>query len=245
VAILFDDAASEYLGLGTAPVSAAPCTLAGWLSRDAAAGDFGILGLRDSVGGQNEIWTQIENSTQLVRAATRTSGPTFGIAVTSAATSLNTWQHACAVFASSTSRTAYLDGGNSGSNTTSNNPTSLNVVAVGARATPGTYFSGKLAELAIWDVALTADEVAQLGLGYSPLLVRPGNLVAYWPLYGNNSPETDIVGGVNLTWNNTPTKASDHPRIILPRKRRVYLGTAAGGATEVELMASRQLCMNP
>jgi len=75
---------------------------------------------------------------------------------------------------------------------------------------------GPLAEVGIWDVILTADEMAALGDGYSPLLVRPTSLVFCAPLFGNYSPEIDVVGG-NLGTITGALKAV-HPRVYYPRK---------------------------
>ena len=77
--------------------------------------------------------------------------------------------------------------------------------------------------------------MAALGKGISPLLVRPGGLVAYWPLIGNASPEIDPVGGINLSWNATPLKA-DHYPIILPRARK--LGRRLGGVQLISVSAA-------
>lgn len=53
---------------------------------------------------------------------------------------------------------------------------------------------GSIASAGLWNAALTAKEIAALGQGVSPLYVRPGNLVGYWPLWGVHSPEIDLVG---------------------------------------------------
>jgi hypothetical protein len=50
------------------------------------------------------------------------------------------------------------------------------------RSTACNWLSGKVAEAAVWNVALTITDVAVLNAGYSPLFVKPQNLVAYWPL---------------------------------------------------------------
>jgi len=76
-------------------------------------------------------------------------------------------------------------------------------------------------------VALSAGEVAALGAGASPLAVRPQSLVAYWPLYGNVSPETDIISGYDMTLYNSPTEADSHPPLSFPINMWVSPFTAA------------------
>ena len=74
--------------------------------------------------------------------------------------------------------------------------------------------SGHIAEAAIWNVALTAAEVTVLAKGVSPLFIRRQNLVAYWPLYGLHSPETDFSGNNRvMTLNNGPTRGN-HPPVV-------------------------------
>ena len=70
--------------------------------------------------------------------------------------------------------------------------------------------SGDIAHVAVWDVVLTDDEVATLAEGISPLRVRRGSLIAYWPV-GGQSTERDIVGGLNMTVNGTPTQSEEPP----------------------------------
>lgn len=57
-------------------------------------------------------------------------------------------------------------------------------------------FDGMLAHAAWWDnVILPAAQMLTLGTGGNPILIRPDSLVAYLPLYGINSPESDLING--------------------------------------------------
>lgn len=150
----------------------------------------------------------------------------------------DTWQHYAAVFASSTSRTAYLDGVAGTTNTTSNAIASAITprVLIGAkRYSTGiqTPSAGMICEVAIWNSALSAAEVAQLSnRDCRPLDIKPTLLRNYWPLYGNISPETDFAGGYNplgsktfdhITLNGTPAKGASHaPVVSFVRKTYSY-----------------------
>ena len=73
--------------------------------------------------------------------------------------------------------------------------------------------NGRIAEAAVWNTDLTADEIASLGADrVSPLLIRPDNLIAYWPIIGRTSPEINLMGSGNLTLGGSPATA-DHCRI--------------------------------
>ncbi len=86
------------------------------------------------------------------------------------------------------------------------------------------YWDGTIAELGIWDVKLTDDEFLILADRYSPLFVRPQNLVGYWRLIrGINDEILGIVGS------NNGSIVVPHPPIIYPANVRVGVPVAAGG----------------
>ena len=86
-----------------------------------------------------------------------------------------------------------------------------------AQRTATTTHSPKntVAECALWNVALTAAEIDALAAGFSPLFIRPGSLVGYWPLGGAYSDYIDPIGSNTLSATGDPA-AADHPRIIYP-----------------------------
>ncbi len=139
--------------------------------------------------------------------------------------SANTWHHA-AVVSESTQATVYLDG-LQGSVATYMNPsfTSVNRFHVGY--IPSTqYHNGSTCEVGVYSVALTASEIGALSDGYTPLEIRPGSLVAYYPL-GGHYGQLDVDRWKNrydLTAGGSPTWA-DHPRVIYPR-RSFWIGAS-------------------
>jgi hypothetical protein len=214
MARLFDDASSQSASIASAPVTAVPLTMACWYNVDTFAAEQALMGLYNN--GVNDASYQLLGltaSSGRVRAATANSAGTANSSTGDLGT-LNTWDHAAGVWASDAARTAYHNGSSGGLENTSRAPTGLNSTALGARVdtTPDRFLSGMLADAAIWNVALTAAEVLMLANGVSPLAVRPGNLVAYWPLWGVHSTEIDLKGGYPLTLTNGPTKAA-HPRM--------------------------------
>ena len=70
-------------------------------------------------------------------------------------------------------------------------------------------FTGSLAEVGIWNAALTADEVASLADGMTCNKIRPQSLVFYAPLVRDL---IDVKGGLTITNNNSATVAA-HPRV--------------------------------
>jgi hypothetical protein len=142
--------------------------------------------------------------------AIQTGASTFS---TTSAYSANTWTHACGVFNSTTSRTAYKDAV-AGSTATSleNAATAATQVIIGSIRASGNfsqYLNGLIAEVGIWNAALTADEIASLADGFTCDKVRPQSLVFYAPLIRDLQ---DVRGGLTITNNNTATVAN-HPRV--------------------------------
>jgi hypothetical protein len=69
--------------------------------------------------------------------------------------------------------------------------------------------TGQIAEVGIWNVALTDAEIASLADGMTCDKVRPQSLVFYAPLVRDLQ---DVRGGLTITNNNTATVAV-HPRV--------------------------------
>jgi hypothetical protein len=157
----------------------------------------------------------------------RVTGPTYAL-------STGEWAHiACTFTGDNTDLTninIYINGsgvtyesGGNGSGT----PDSIGEVAIGIRLElTDRFFDGRIGEPACWNAVLTSGEASALGLGYSPLLVRPASLVAYWPLIGRTSPEIDRIGGYDMTLNAGPTWAA-HPRVIMPESKIIGPAPAA------------------
>jgi hypothetical protein len=87
------------------------------------------------------------------------------------------------------------------------------------------YMNGRVAEVGVWNVALTASEIESLASGISPLMVRPDALVFYAPMLTTTGNQRDWVGGLSLAPTNTPTDI-DHPAIVYPFQPRALIPTA-------------------
>jgi hypothetical protein len=211
---------NQYLQVGSAIVTSAPLTMACWFNCDSvdltgclvSVTNSGIAGnitrfalfARGAVAGDpvSVIASDITN--------------TNGISDTTAGYTTGKWHHGCGVFTSTTSRSVYIDGGNSGTNTTSITPSLLDRTNIGvqflqsAGGTSGiSFMDGLIAEVGIWNAALTAAEIASIAKGMTCDKVRPQSLVFYAPLVRDI---TDQKGGLAITNNNGATVAN-HPRV--------------------------------
>lgn len=80
---------------------------------------------------------------------------------------------------------------------------------IGTRISDNDNFDGDIAEVGVWNVALTAAEIASLADGMTCDKVRPQSLVFYAPLVRDLQ---DVRGGLTITNTNTATVAN-HPRV--------------------------------
>lgn len=205
---------SHYIEAGSAVVSAEPLTMACWFRSANVTATKVIMSLSKSGGTERFMLVEAQGVAQPLRADSVNSGGTIASAISSGAVTAGKWHHATGIWATSSSRSVYLDGTNSGTNATAITVSGVNRTIIGARISSGSYgafFAGDIARVGVWNVALTADEIASLAKGFCPCMIRPQSLAFFAPLLG---AAADLRGGLTLT--DTGTTAADHPRIILP-----------------------------
>jgi hypothetical protein len=179
------DGTDDYIEAASAVLTAAPLTLACWFNSDSATANQTLISITNA-GGQERFILQAGGAQtgDPVRAIT-VAGNNGSSADSATGYSANTWHHAAAVFASTTSRTAYIDGVGGTAETTSRTPGTLTATRIGVTVAGGNraqYMNGRLAEVAAWNVALDAAELAALAKGFRPSLIRPASLRLYVPL---------------------------------------------------------------
>jgi hypothetical protein len=205
-----------------------PITLAAWVRVDAVGSSQAVMAFGNGVSRLEQLGI---GTTGAVFAFSNDGlGGGSGTANSSGSVTVATWAHACAVFAFSDDRRAFLNGRHKGTDTTLVSAPSFSKLTIGTRYSDGMrgqFFDGLIAEAAYWNVGLTDAEVALLGQGYSPRVVRPGSLRAYWPLAGQYSPtEPDVVARVPLAVNAATPWLLDQPPLVGRRPRARALDLA-------------------
>lgn len=220
MALLFDDAASQYLEYEGAVVTAPPFTMACWFNTNDSSAYQCLLAVgRDGDATQrHNLILLTDTESKAVRMQTQ-AGVTNGIANTTTGYTAGVWAHACGIVSAANARNVRCNAAGLGTDATNASPTGMNVTRIGLRSSGGLPMSGLIAFPCIWNAALTDDEVASLADGLWPGLVRPESIVALWPLRGD-ATEIDVFGGYGMTPYNSPTK-SDNPRIYMPPRRRI------------------------
>lgn len=219
---------SQFLSAGSAVVTGPPATMGGFFKPTNITTAGVLVGVMEGGSTNNELYILIAGTfggdpIQAASKDTTTSG-----AVSTAGFIAGEWQHAVARFSSTTSRDAYLNGGNKGSNTATSSPVNIDSTHIGSlnRPTDIFFFDGDVAEVFIYNVALTDAEIAWLGKGYSPLTLthRIKNLVLYKDLIrAIDRPNF----GPTLTNNNGATVAT-HAPVIYPSIPIIGIPSVAG-----------------
>jgi hypothetical protein len=199
---------SQYLDTQSSPISGYPLTMF-FRGTGRTQGRAGMVVTVNS--GANPDRHQVSYSSGGVIAAASVVDPNSGAANTSTGVATNTPFAALGVYSSSTSRTAYLNGGEKVSNATNLTPTGFNAIGIAARfaSSWGSFFDGRMSDVAIWNDALTDDEAVSLAKGFKAYRIRPQSLVFYAPLIRTLQ---DLRGGLTITNNNSATVAR-HPRV--------------------------------
>jgi hypothetical protein len=214
MARLFNDAASEYLEISSAVITAVPLTIACWFRSDDLSIDQALVTVAASGSGHHfGLYLRGNQANDPVAAFTNGGGNAISQTGT---TTVNTWTHGAAVFSANNNRLAYHSGVAGTADTASQTPASVNRTAIGRRSTssPGVYTSGRLAEVGIWNIALAANDVLALATGVLPYRIRPEACVGYWPIWGLHSPEIDLCG-VPTSMTVTGTAQADHAPVNL------------------------------
>jgi hypothetical protein len=230
MARLFDNASNQYLGNSSAIVTDEPLTIAAFVyCDDLTVNSQTVLSVANN--GTFGAWylTMSKFGAVPLQAFKYDDSNNQGYADTTTGMTVNTWHHACAVFTSDTSRAAFIDGGSKGTDSTNIADPSADRTGIACvyKSSIAGYWSGRLAEVAVWNVALSDAEVAVLAKGWCPLFIQPQNIVGYWPL---GRTDNDLFGGYNMTPSGSPTWA-DHPPILYPTALYVPFPEVAAGTT--------------
>jgi len=206
------DGVDQYLKRASVSCIPEPFTISAWIKTDDITSIFPIFGHDDGTADNYLLEARGTTAGDPIAAMIHHLGGDWAIADTTTGYTAGTWIHVLAVFASNTSRSAYINGGSKGTETTSVSVTWVGATGqfvVGSYGALSTFAAGKIAEIAIWNTTALSDaQAAQLAAGATPTTVQPDDIVAYWPLLDD---AVDVVGSYDLTAYNSPTYSSDHP----------------------------------
>lgn len=236
---------SKYFSKTSAVLSAYPFTMAAWYRPTTSNATGTVVGVGNTTGATNYIALGVTSGAKpFIEVGTNSASDSIhGTSVTN-----GTWGHIAATVASSTSRIAWFNGVAATTATGAAAFPTLTRTTIGgcfiASATITSLSDGDIAEAAIWNVALSASDVASLSAGASPLAVRPDALVMYSPLIESSitADAFDLIGGTPLTQSASPAISTSHPPVTSPSPFKMPFSGAApapvvsGGASNLMFM---------
>lgn len=202
---------TEYLRVTNSPVTAEPVTLACWAKLNSVAATHRTAMSIGEVAAGDYHALQVTNT--IVWRARSWDGAAQE-AIYTAAVALESWHHLVAVFAADNDRRIYVDGdrGTDDANAVVVGAFGAVSIGVSADSTPYGYMDGEVAEAAVWDVALTDNEIFQLAQGTPVVFVRPQSLGAYYSLF---ETDRDFWRSIyNMTAINAPGWAPHPPKVL-------------------------------
>jgi hypothetical protein len=162
-------AGSPDFASGAPPVTVEPLTIACWFKPAAIPATSYLVALATGAGADASTWALTSLSTPAVGASARNSAGTSRSAASTAGPVVNTWSHGCGVWATASDRAAYFNGANKGVGVVAAIVVSAPTILATGTDTDGTgahatYFTGAIADVSIWNRALSDDEVAAVYL---------------------------------------------------------------------------------
>jgi hypothetical protein len=158
------DGTGDYIQITIPVQSAAPLSICAWFNSSDAASEQCIASIADTAA-DNDYWSlQAQGDVAGDYLRWRSFDATASDAITTRGYAADKWHLACGVEVSNTSRVAYLDGAAAGTNTTDKSPDDVDVLSIGAlvRTSVGSEFTGKIADVRVFDYALSAAQAAAL-----------------------------------------------------------------------------------
>lgn len=180
-----------------------PFTINMWVYPETVAGGVNIIAAFHNSSDDQTFRFALNGTT--TRALFSAFDTTVANVASTTPYNASAWNMITGVGTSSTSRTIYLNNGGSSTNTTAKTPTSPTRWILGGNWTagaPAPQLEGYMAEVAIWDVALSTAEIASLYTGVKAQFIRPANLKMYAPIIRDI---IDVRGNTTSITNNNTT----------------------------------------
>jgi hypothetical protein len=197
---------------GDIPSPTYPLTVAAWIydAQSTNANDRTIISFGRSTTDQPLYRIQRPGGTRNAQLSVRGDSGSLVFATAVSYGSANVWAHTGGVLDAS-SRAVWVNGTAGTTSTVTVAQPTLDRFAIAAlfRSSAANLWLGRIAEVAVWSVYLSNDEMIALSKGFKPPRIRPQSLLYYSPLIRDLQ---DVRAARTITNNNTATVA-DHPRV--------------------------------
>ncbi len=200
-----------------------PVTVAAWINPDTITAGDGIFTTNKVSATNRGLWFQITNGTGNLEASygdnTGTTASDRRSKVSTGAVTTGSWQHVACCIRGAGDMDIYIAGSDAGGSYSGSGGTLTHSASFGGMVAEvvSNTFDGRLAEVGLWTVSLSAAEILALAKGVPPAKIRPDVLLGYWPVYGAADPEINLgtTPSKQATLNGTAPLA-DHAPVGAP-----------------------------
>ena len=209
-----------FLSWGQAAIlrPALPVTVAAWINPDTLTAGDGIFTTNKLSATHRGFWfsiTDISGHLECDYGDNNGNGATNRrTKVSTGAVSTGSWQHVACCIRGAADMDIYINGSDAGGAYSGSGGAMAYNTSFGGQIASviSNTFDGRMAEVGLWTVSLSAAEILALSKGVSPDLFRTDVLLGYWPIYGLVSPEINLgSSSVNATLNGTAPVADHAP----------------------------------
>lgn len=201
---------TQYLSISSSPISGLPVTLSCWFYPNNITQNNALVSI-SNISSTDFIMINAAGAVAGDPLRSQRTSALGTVFADSSAYTANQWNHMAGVLYDFTA-ISYLNGAAFTATSAISTSLSLNAFTIGARRNNNSisgYSNGIIADVGIWNIALTSSEITSLSKGISCRLIRPQSLVFYAPLIRDL---VDEKGGLIIT-NNNSTSVANHPRL--------------------------------
>ena len=217
-------------------------TVASWVRRDTAT-QMGVCTKWGASGSVGQYTIELSSGGAVTWGTS--NGVSSNFVSTAGTFATDVWAHV-AGRQNSGGKQVFLNGVQGGTTATASSMASAaTLLTLGKYVSLGAPFNGKMAMTAIWDVALTDQQIMALAKGVSPFLIRPDKLRFYCPQLGTGSPERDYgIDKAHMTINGSVPAASINPPAV-PFSVPTSVGKSGGAIEAITDAATINLLLQP
>lgn len=210
---------SQYVSTTGTTITAYPFSIVAWFNPTATGSAYMMVDISNNTSAVINCYRirAAGDSSNTVRI-TAADGSSSSAVSTSTNFTASTWQRGYYIATSATARSVYLNNAGIGNDVTNLTATGISKTYIGVQnlnTVLSNFFSGSLAHVAIWNIALDSTMRSMLEAKIHPHFVARNNLVALLSFWDSGYGVTDMLGGA-WTATGSPTYSAD-PGIRIPQ----------------------------
>jgi hypothetical protein len=208
------DGTDDEITIASQIVPDVPATICAWVKpRVSPAADAGFVWQSNTSGANGSLLALYVRSADTVRATAQNSSFSGSSSTTTGTVNVGSWNIACGVWVSTSSRTAWLNGTAATTDTAAVTTGVLNQTNIGSVREAGTtssnFFDGDVGTIWYWNTAASTAQLTSIALGWDGCFIKPVGCKRLF-VTGNGTE----ISSAGETFSLVGTTKADHHRIF-------------------------------